>query len=100
MAYLTRTDPSRNIDRFYVVDIMPTLFGDWTVMREWGRSGSPGTLRLDTSSAPGRCRCRPTQQRQAQTAARLQCATIALSIKRRARKSCPRRQWVQRADAR
>jgi predicted DNA-binding WGR domain protein len=23
-------------------------FGDWTVLREWGRRGSPGTLRLET----------------------------------------------------
>ena len=27
MAHLTRTDPTRNIKRFYVVDITPTLFG-------------------------------------------------------------------------
>jgi predicted DNA-binding WGR domain protein len=37
MAFLTRTDLARNIDRFYVVAIMPSLFGDWTVLREWGR---------------------------------------------------------------
>jgi predicted DNA-binding WGR domain protein len=35
MAYLTRTDPTRNINRFYVVDISPTLFGDWALLREW-----------------------------------------------------------------
>src|SRR5215470_8791132 len=29
MTYLTRNDPTRNIDRFYVVDITPTLFGEW-----------------------------------------------------------------------
>jgi len=46
MAYLTRTDLTRNINRFYVVQVMPSLFGDWTVMREWGRRGSPGTMRL------------------------------------------------------
>jgi predicted DNA-binding WGR domain protein len=28
---------------------MPNLFGHWTVMREWGRRGSPGTMRLETS---------------------------------------------------
>jgi predicted DNA-binding WGR domain protein len=49
MAFLTRTDPTRNINRFYVVDITPTLFGEWAVLREWGRRGSPGTLRLETS---------------------------------------------------
>jgi predicted DNA-binding WGR domain protein len=27
---------------------MPNLFGHWTVMREWGRRGSPGTLRLES----------------------------------------------------
>jgi predicted DNA-binding WGR domain protein len=48
MAYLTRTDPTRNINRFYVVDITPTLFGEWTLLREWGRRGSPSTLRLDS----------------------------------------------------
>jgi predicted DNA-binding WGR domain protein len=48
MAYLTRIDPTRNIDRFYLVDITPTLFGEWTVLREWGGRGSPGTLRLDS----------------------------------------------------
>jgi hypothetical protein len=34
MAFLTRTDPTRNIDPFYVVDITPTLFGEWAVLRE------------------------------------------------------------------
>ena len=48
MTYLTRTDPARNMNRFYVVQVMPNLFGHWTVMREWGRRGSPGTLRLDS----------------------------------------------------
>jgi len=28
MAFLTRTDPARNINRFYVVDVTPTLFGE------------------------------------------------------------------------
>src|SRR6516165_10218288 len=45
MTFLTRIDPTRNIDRFYVVQVLPTLFGDWTVLREWGRRGSPGTMR-------------------------------------------------------
>jgi predicted DNA-binding WGR domain protein len=48
MTFLTRTDPTHNIDRFYIVHVTPTLFGDWTVIREWGRPGSPGTARLDT----------------------------------------------------
>ena len=41
MAFLTRTDPARNIDRFYIVEIMPSLFGDWTVLREWAGADPP-----------------------------------------------------------
>jgi predicted DNA-binding WGR domain protein len=48
MMFLTRADPARNIDRFYFIDITPTLFGEWAVLREWGRRGSPGTVRLDS----------------------------------------------------
>jgi len=48
MAFLTCTDAARNIDRFYLVAVMPSLFGEWTVLREWGRRGSPGTVRLDS----------------------------------------------------
>ena len=48
MTFLTRTEPSRNIDRFYLVQVMPGLFGEWTVLREWGRRGSPGTVRLSS----------------------------------------------------
>jgi predicted DNA-binding WGR domain protein len=49
MTYLARTDPARNMNRFYIVDVTPTLFGEWALLREWGRRGSPGTLRLETS---------------------------------------------------
>ena len=33
--------------------LMPNLFGEWTVMREWGRIGSPGRLRADIHPDPG-----------------------------------------------
>jgi len=48
MTFRTRTDPTRNVDRFYVVDITPTLFGEWALVREWGRRGSAGTMRLSS----------------------------------------------------
>ena len=48
MTFLTRIDPTRNMDRFYIVAVTPTLFGEWAVLREWGRRGSPGTMRLDS----------------------------------------------------
>jgi WGR domain len=31
--------------RFYKIDVQPTLFGEWAVVREWGRTGRGGTLR-------------------------------------------------------
>ena len=37
-------DPTRNIDRFYVVQVMLSLFGDWTVMRKWGGAAHHDTL--------------------------------------------------------
>jgi predicted DNA-binding WGR domain protein len=45
MVVLTRSDPARNLHRFYVVNLGPTLLGEWTLWREWGRIGSPGTVR-------------------------------------------------------
>ena len=46
MAFLIRTDPAKNLHRFYVVRLVPSLFGEWTLLCEWGRSGSPGTVRV------------------------------------------------------
>jgi predicted DNA-binding WGR domain protein len=43
--YLERHEPERNMARFYRITVVPTLFGDWAVIREWGRIGSPGTVR-------------------------------------------------------
>lgn len=43
--YLTRTDVEQNMSRFYKIDVQPTLFGEWAVIREWGRIGREGTVR-------------------------------------------------------
>jgi predicted DNA-binding WGR domain protein len=45
LAYLEKVDPSRRMMRFYAIWIAPTLFGEWAMVREWGRIGSPGRLR-------------------------------------------------------
>ncbi|WP_290557037.1 WGR domain-containing protein [Aestuariivita sp.] len=45
--YLTKTDPSANMHRFYRMDIVPGLFGDWGLLRSWGRIGSSGQVRTD-----------------------------------------------------
>jgi len=29
------------------MEIMPGLFGDWSLVREWGRIGQPGQVRVD-----------------------------------------------------
>ena len=46
MVFLTRSDPARKLNRFYIVRLAPTLYREWTLLREWGRSGSPSTVRL------------------------------------------------------
>lgn len=47
LTYLERRDPGRNMARFYAVSLAPTLFGPCAVVREWGRIGSPGTVRTE-----------------------------------------------------
>ena len=51
MLVLERRDESRNIARFYVLAIEPTLFGDSALVREWGRIGTWGRRRLDLYAA-------------------------------------------------
>jgi predicted DNA-binding WGR domain protein len=46
-AILRRIDPARNMRRFYRFDVQPDLFGAWGVVREWGRIGQAGRLRVD-----------------------------------------------------
>ena len=42
---LRRVDPAQNMARFYTLSVQPTLFGEWCLVREWGRIGRPGTVR-------------------------------------------------------
>lgn len=44
---LARFDPKEKIARFYRCEISPTLFGDWMLVREWGRIGQSGQMRRD-----------------------------------------------------
>jgi predicted DNA-binding WGR domain protein len=43
---LDRLDPSCNMARYYVLSVEPSLFGDVTLIREWGRIGQPGQRRI------------------------------------------------------
>lgn len=45
---LEKRVPEKNQFRFYRLDLQPTLFGEWSVVREWGRIGRQGRIVVDT----------------------------------------------------
>jgi predicted DNA-binding WGR domain protein len=45
VVQLTRSKSSSNLHRFYSLRLAPTLFGEIALVAEWGRIGSPGTVR-------------------------------------------------------
>jgi predicted DNA-binding WGR domain protein len=47
MTYLQKVDPDQNMRRFYRATVAPTLFGEWALIREWGRIGSPRGQRME-----------------------------------------------------
>ncbi|TIU63358.1 MAG: WGR domain-containing protein [Mesorhizobium sp.] len=47
-VHLHRIDPSRNMRRFYMLAIQPTLFGGASVIRNWGRIGTNGQSMMET----------------------------------------------------
>jgi predicted DNA-binding WGR domain protein len=42
---LHRTDTTKNMRRFHRLDVQPDLFGQWCLIREWGRVGRAGQVR-------------------------------------------------------
>ena len=42
---LYRIDRAKHMHRFYRLDVQRDLFGQWCLMREWGRIGSAGQTR-------------------------------------------------------
>jgi predicted DNA-binding WGR domain protein len=61
---LRRIDSSRNMARFYRLDVQPNLFGEWSLVREWGRIGRAGRLRLVPYPTPSEaCAALERQQR-------------------------------------
>ena len=38
MITLTRSEPAKNLHRFYALYLTPNLFGEWVLVAEWGRS--------------------------------------------------------------
>lgn len=45
--YLTQMNKTSSNCRFYRIDLLPGLFGDWALVREWGRIGRAGQTRTD-----------------------------------------------------
>ena len=50
-CYLTHIDPSRNMARYYHMTIQPTLLGEWSLVREWGRIGKGGQVKQASFSS-------------------------------------------------
>lgn len=45
--HLKQIEPEANLNRFYRMEIVPGLFRDWGLVREWGRNGRSGQMRTD-----------------------------------------------------
>ncbi|WP_425347730.1 WGR domain-containing protein [Spartinivicinus poritis] len=48
MIYLKLSDPETNTHKFYTLLIQKDLFGNWALLRQWGRIGTKGTIKVDT----------------------------------------------------
>ncbi|TDK45724.1 WGR domain-containing protein [Antarcticimicrobium luteum] len=46
-GHFERHVPADNMARFYRLEIQPTLFGDWSLRRSWGRIGTFGRARVE-----------------------------------------------------
>ena len=42
-VHLIHVNPELNMARFYGIEVQPTLFGEMSVLRSWGRIGTRGT---------------------------------------------------------
>ena len=47
MTLIRRRDPARRMARFYSLAVQADLLAGWSLVREWGRIGSPGRVRVD-----------------------------------------------------
>ena len=64
-ATLYRIDQAKNMYRFYRLDVQPDLFGQWCLMREWGRIGSSGQTRSIPFPSPTEAKAALDKQRRA-----------------------------------
>ena len=50
---MTQAIPYADQNPYYLMRAMPTLFGEWVLLREWERIGSPGRVRRDRHRTEG-----------------------------------------------
>jgi predicted DNA-binding WGR domain protein len=60
---LHRSDPARNLHRYYRLDGQLDLFGAWCFIREWGRIGQAGQTRTVPYPAPAEAQAALDKQR-------------------------------------
>ncbi len=48
---LRRLDPTRNMRRFYWLDVQPDLFGGFLLLKQWGRIGAGGRIKAERYDA-------------------------------------------------
>jgi predicted DNA-binding WGR domain protein len=65
VIHLIRSKPSNNMHRFYALDVQPDLFGQWCLIREWGRIGKPSQVRHIPFATEGEALTALARQRQA-----------------------------------
>lgn len=50
-VHLIRVDAGKNMARYYGISLQATLFGEVTVLRQWGRIGTRGSGLMQTFDA-------------------------------------------------
>jgi predicted DNA-binding WGR domain protein len=61
---LTRSDPTRNLHRYYRLNVQPDLYGAWCFIREWGRLGRSEQVREVPFPSPADAQAALDRQRQ------------------------------------
>lgn len=51
LAHLRHIKAEANMARFYCIDTAPTLFGEVSVLRTWGRIGTQGRTSIETCAS-------------------------------------------------
>ena len=62
---LERVDRTKNMARYYVLSVEPTLFAELSLVRRWGRIGGAGRTRIDLHDSPRSRRSRTMARTQA-----------------------------------